>query len=295
MLAPLRVDADRRQQHQLPRDVQAVDLDHQEIELRQVGRHELRQPLRRQSDEPPRGRRLRSSVAVHDRKTILRQPHRAPDLARRDVDQHQVHRPLAEPLLLHRLRPRRQLHLPAALPAPAHARTRHIDVAAVERDLALRGAPAVADAPGRAGMPVPAQLARVRFQHRLQSLDPRRQAKALEAVAHILPRLLHPRRDGQPPSRDSFRHGVALLSGNRHPEPTGSRRATPPHPISTDLGTSPGLVPCRVTRSALTRPTFPRCGRRGSDRRRGGLRSRRLPGRAPRRSTRRSRMCGRRP
>jgi tripartite-type tricarboxylate transporter receptor subunit TctC len=44
---------------------------------------------------------------------------------------------------------------------------------------------------------------------------------------------------GQWPSRDSFRHGVALLSGNQHPEPTGSRRATPPHPISTHLGTSP--------------------------------------------------------
>ena len=39
-------------------------------------------------------------------------------------------------------------------------------------------------------MALPAKLGRVRLQHRPQSLDPRRQAEALEAVAHIIPRPL---------------------------------------------------------------------------------------------------------
>ncbi|MGY3363565.1 hypothetical protein ACVWZL_000690 [Bradyrhizobium sp. GM2.4] len=52
------VDPDRGGQHKIVAEMQPVDLDHQKVERRQIGRHEVGQPRRRQRYEPPRGSRL---------------------------------------------------------------------------------------------------------------------------------------------------------------------------------------------------------------------------------------------
>jgi hypothetical protein len=53
MFAALGIDPERGDQHQIAADVQAVDLDHQQVQLRQVRCHPLGQPVGRQSDKPP--------------------------------------------------------------------------------------------------------------------------------------------------------------------------------------------------------------------------------------------------
>jgi len=63
---------------------------------------------------------------------------------RRYVDQHQVHRPAAEPVLGLRCRPGRQRNLMAVV--AAHARAMHGNLAAVKAGLPLGRSPAVADA-----------------------------------------------------------------------------------------------------------------------------------------------------
>jgi hypothetical protein len=52
MLPAVTVDADRGQQHEVLLDVDAVDLDDQQVQLGQVGRHPFRHALRRQRHEP---------------------------------------------------------------------------------------------------------------------------------------------------------------------------------------------------------------------------------------------------
>src|SRR5215216_4508618 len=79
-------------------------------------------------------------------------------------------------------------------------------------------------------MPRPASLLRVLLHHAAQRLDPGRQAEPLEARRHLGKSHIHSsetRRRQSGLSRAKSLHGVAFLSWNQHPEPTGSRRATP--------------------------------------------------------------------
>lgn len=71
----------------------------------------------------------------------FRKSHRPSEPPRRGVDQHQVHRPAAEPVLLHRAIPARECHLPP-IDGP-HPRMLERDLAAVKPDPAARRAPAV--------------------------------------------------------------------------------------------------------------------------------------------------------
>ena len=59
MLVALRVDTDRRDQDQILVHVNAVDLDHQQIEAGEVGRHPLLHARRRQRHEAAGGGRFR--------------------------------------------------------------------------------------------------------------------------------------------------------------------------------------------------------------------------------------------
>ncbi len=127
-------------------------------------------PLRRQRHEPARGRRLRHAVPGDDRNVALRQPHSAPELARRDVDQHQVHRPAAKPVLGLRRRPARQRNFLAV--EAAHPRPIDRNLAAVEADLARRRAPAVADAASAAAVRRAGKLLRVLAHHLFNGADP---------------------------------------------------------------------------------------------------------------------------
>jgi hypothetical protein len=135
------IDADRRQQGQLAGDVHAIDLDRQQIEPRQIRRHPFTHPLGRQRHEPTRHSRLRHARPGGGRDVALRQTHRTPEAAGRDVDQHQVHRPAPQPVLGLRRLPARQRDLGTAV--RTHARPFDHDLAAVEAQLARRPAPAI--------------------------------------------------------------------------------------------------------------------------------------------------------
>jgi DmsE family decaheme c-type cytochrome len=145
------------------------------------------------------------------RQVTVRQPHRAPQLARRDVDQHQVHRPAAEPVLGLRRRPGRQLGLASVV--AAHARPMYGDLAAVEADLAFGRAPALADAVLAAAIRGSGQLLRIIAEHLLDRADAGRQTEPLEGPIHILPSHLETGHERERWGRGSVGHGVALLYG----------------------------------------------------------------------------------
>ena len=141
MLIALRVDTDRRNQDQILVHVNAVDLDHQQIETGEIGRHPLLHSCRRQRHEAAGGSRFRQPRPRRGRNVSLGQPNRSGKLARRDVDQHLVHGPLAEPVFRNRRLPARHrpfLSVKAAKPGPLD-----FDLPAVEADLAPRCPPAV--------------------------------------------------------------------------------------------------------------------------------------------------------
>src|SRR5882724_840522 len=97
----------------------------------------------------------------------------------------------------------------------------------MESDLAPGSAPAVTASPFAARMARPAHLLRFLLQHGAERLDPGGQAETLETRGYFLEGLTHrPARHGGRIRAKSL-HGVAFLSWNQHPEPTGSRRATP--------------------------------------------------------------------
>src|SRR3979411_2727811 len=227
MLVALRVDTDRRDQDQILDHVNAVGLDPQQIELGQVRGHPLLQAGGRERDEVARGRRLRYSAPCRRRNVSLRQSYRTPELARRHVDQHQVHRPLAEPVLVDRLLPACQRQF---FPVePAYPRPLDYDLTSVETDLALCAPPAMTAPVLAARMPWPTGHRGVCFHHRAQRLDPGCQAEPIEGRRHFFPRLTHRRARHCTRHHGRCLHGVAFLSWIRHPEPTGSRRATPLH------------------------------------------------------------------
>src|SRR6476659_5632752 len=83
------------------------------------------------------------------------------------------------------------------------------------------------------GRPVVAAMTRatkllgVILHHARKRGDAGREAETFEAVPNCLPGSFHHRRRIRPRCRDSLLHGVAFLLWIRHPEPIGSRRATP--------------------------------------------------------------------
>jgi hypothetical protein len=107
-------------EHQVVAGVKPVDLDDQDVQLGQVRCHPLGQPLGGQRHEPARSRRLRGAVPGDNRQIALRKPNSAPELARRYVDQHQVHGPAAKPILGLRRRPGRQCNFVAIETARLH-------------------------------------------------------------------------------------------------------------------------------------------------------------------------------
>src|SRR5262249_29111104 len=103
----------------------------------------------------------------------------------------------------------------------------HGNFAAMEADLSLGPAPAVADAVSAAAMRRAGELPRVLKHHLLHRSDAGRQTETLERAVHILPSRFKAWKKRNPCRCGNLRHGVALLCGFRHPEPSGSRRATP--------------------------------------------------------------------
>src|SRR5450759_3811782 len=106
-------------------------------------------------------------------------------------------------------------------------RTRDLHLAAVETDLALRLAPAMRRPILATPMARTARRLRIDLHHLAKRLKPSRQAKPLEARRHARQRFDLQLSRGNRSGCDKSVHGVAFLSWNQHPEPTGSRRATP--------------------------------------------------------------------
>jgi hypothetical protein len=134
LLAPP-INADRGDQDQFVADVQAVDLDRQQIEFRQVAGQPPPELRIRQGDElPPTSRCRRPRATRHHR------PAAAPSGGTSGSRQHLVHRPLAEPVLILRRRPTRQHQFLLALTA-ANPRAVHPDPTPMKGDLAPGLAP----------------------------------------------------------------------------------------------------------------------------------------------------------
>ena len=218
MLVAVRIDADRRHQGHILVYVNAVDLDHQQIEAGKIGRHPFLQPRRRQRDKMPGSRRSRQACPLWRRHVALGQAHRPSEPARRDVDQHLVHRPFAEPVFALRGLPTGKsllLAVEAAKPG-----TRHLDLAAVETDLALRLAPAMRLAPTTPFMALAAGRQRVLLHHLGERLEPCRKAEPLEARRHARQRLGFNRIRGNRGRCAKFLHGVASFRGISTPSLT---------------------------------------------------------------------------
>ena len=199
-----------------------------------------------------RGRRLRHPASRRRRNVSLRQSYCTPELARRHVDQHQVHRPRAEPVLVYSLLPAFQWQFFAV--EPAYPRPLDYDLASVETDLALRAPPAMTAPVLAARMPWPTCHLGVCFHHRAQRFDPGRQAEPIERRRHFFPRLTHRRSRHCTRHHGRCLHGVAFLSWNRHPEPNGSRRATPLLLVQHRAGTSTGTFPDIMRPPFLKKP-----------------------------------------
>src|SRR5580704_5858253 len=151
VLEALAIDPERRHQHEILTDVDAVDLHHHDVERGQVRTHPFLHARSRQRHEVPRSRRLRHSGPRRRRNIALGKPHRTAEFPRRDVDQHQVHRPLAEPVLRDRTVPARKRQL---LPSKvAHARPLDCYLAGMKSKLASGSAPAVSTPSLAPGVP----------------------------------------------------------------------------------------------------------------------------------------------
>src|SRR5262245_54289500 len=124
-------------------------------------------------------------MSGNDRHLALRPPSGPPELARRLVDQHQVHGPAAKPVLGLCRRPGRQRDLMAVV--TAHPRAMHGNLATMETDLSLGPAPAVADAASATIMRRAGELLRVLAKHLFDGSDPGRQTEALKGAVYILP------------------------------------------------------------------------------------------------------------
>ena len=162
-----------------------------------------------------------------------RPPADAPEAARGYVDQHQVHGPTPQPVFCLRRLPARQCNLGAA--GHTHARTLDRHLAAVEAQFARGSAPAITAPVVASPVPRTTQFRRVLFHHLSQGRDAGRQTEPLEACSHVLPCRIKAGRDNFSPSA-IFLHGVAFPSWIRHPEPTGSRQATPTYLFQHAMG-----------------------------------------------------------
>ena len=240
MFVAVRVDANRRDEEHIFIHVNAVDLDHQQIQVVKPGFHPRLHARRRQRHEAAGGRRLRQPRSVGRRNVSLGQPDRTLETPRRDIDQHLVHRPFAEQVFADGVLPTRQYALGPVEPANPWALD--LDLATVKADLAFGPPPAVRLASLTPLVALATDRCRILLQHLAQRLEPGRKAKAFKARRHARQRLGLQRIGGNCGRRGMLLHGVAFLSWNQHPEPKGSRRATPLLPFQHSSGQPPDCI-----------------------------------------------------
>src|SRR5262249_28609044 len=211
MLVALRIDTDRCNQEQIFVHVNAIDLDHQQIEAGEIGCHPILHARGRQRYEAVGGGRFRQTSPRRPRNVSLRQPNRSGKLARRDIDQHLVHGPLPEPVLRNCRLPTRYRLLPpvkAAKPWPLD-----FDLAAVEADLALRFPPAVRPPVTTSRMPWTTDCLRIAIHHLAKGLHAGSQTNQLEARRNLRQGLKLQRSRRNRSRCSKLVHGVAFLCG----------------------------------------------------------------------------------
>jgi hypothetical protein len=180
-------------------------------------------------------RRLRGAVARDRPDIAARQAHRAAELPGRDGDQHLVHRPLVEQVLVLGRGPTRQHQFLFALTA-ANPGEINPDPAAVKADLALGLTPPPAPPPVMPLMAVAADYGRFLLQKLLKRLDPSDQAELVKAALNFLeshgrPLVRHRGCiQGYRGSRCAhiFLHGVAPLRGWNTPSLPAQGEQRPP-------------------------------------------------------------------
>ena len=186
MLIAVAIDADGGQQHQVLIDVDAVQF--WMISRSRLDRSAAIHRFMRSADNATNRRDtadLDTPRSLRRGHVALRQADGAAELARRDVDQHQVERPLAQQVLRQRRLPARQGDLVAV--AGTHAGPLDLDLAAMEADLPRGLAPAVPVPSVSAAVAGTAHPGRILLQHAGQSRKAGRQAEALEARSNLLP------------------------------------------------------------------------------------------------------------
>src|SRR5208283_334277 len=119
---------------------------------------------------------------------------------------------------------------------PANPWALDLDLATVKADLAFGPPPAVRLAPLTPLVALATGRRRILFQHLAQRLEPGGKAKAFKARRHARQRLGLQRMRGNRGRGGMLLHGVAFLPWNQHPEPKGSRRATPLLPFQHSSG-----------------------------------------------------------
>ena len=188
------VDADRRHQH-IVADMQSIDLDHQQVEPRQVSCQPFLQLRRAQRYETPRHRGLRRGALGLAGQIALRQSYRARVLARRHTDQHLVECPARQKVRFLDRRPARKLQFGAA--ALPHPWPPDGCLAAVPADLTIDHAPSMALPISVALVALATKLFRVSRKHLLDRRSPSLQAQTVEAALELRKPFDHQRRQRQ--------------------------------------------------------------------------------------------------
>src|SRR5262245_49571082 len=116
----------------------------------------------------------------------------------------------------------------------------HGNLAAMEADLALGSAPAVADAVSTAAMRHAGELLGIRAQHVLDGSDPGRQTEAIKGTVHILPSNFNAWEMRNAGRCGSVRHGVTLLCGFDTPSLAAQGGQRLPPQFNIDRGNSAG-------------------------------------------------------
>src|SRR5262249_23679677 len=231
MLDALTVDTNGGHQHQVLGNLHAIDLYDQEIEPGKIRLHKALHALARQRHKMSRCRGLRRPGSRWCRNIALRKPYRPTEFPRRDIDEHQIHRPLPEPVLPPCLLPARQRDLLAA--ELTNPRPFDVDLAAMEANLPLRVPPAIPAPALSTRVARPAKFLSLLLHHRRKRLEAGRQAEPLEAGRYLIPRLTH-----TPPI---YRHSIVqrLLKSLRNK--AANKLFTPPGAVTTAT-LSPGSV-----------------------------------------------------
>ena len=185
---------------------------------------------------------MRRPAARTRRYTPLRQPYWPREPSGGDVDQHQVHRPAAEPVLRQRPILARDRNLPAI--DAAHRRALDCNLLAVEPDPPACPAPAA-----RLALVVPA-VARtadrfdVGLHHRAQRFHSGRKAPPLEALLNVCQRVLRSAAAPAPSMRQlsSWRCSAKRIRHPGLPAQAGQRRLLQDFNSDRDIPRMPGAA-----------------------------------------------------